>query len=228
MYFFWDPTFVLLIPAFLFALWAQMLVQSTFNKYSQMRSTLGMSGAELARRLLESAGIYDVRVEIVSGWLSDHYDPRAKVVRLSRATYNSTSVAALGVVAHEVGHAIQHKERYAPLVLRNFAVPLAIAGSNMAWIIFLLGLFMSAPFLLKAGIVLFTFVVFFSLLTLPVEFDASRRAVKQLRLLMPQTEVEGVKKVLTAAAMTYVASAAVAILQLIRMILIAGMFGDRE
>ncbi len=228
MLWFWDPTLIILIPAFLLSLWAQMLVHSTFSKYSNVKSTLGMTGAELARRLLESAGIYDVRVEMVSGWLTDHYDPRNKVVRLSSATYNSTSVAALGVVAHEVGHAIQHKEKYAPLVLRDMAVPLAITGSNLAWIIFILGLFMSAPFLLKAGIILFSFVVFFTLITLPVEFDASHRAVKQLKLLMPESELQGVKKVLTAAAMTYVASAAVAILQLIRMLLIAGAFGDRE
>ena len=225
---FWDPTFLILIPAFLLALWAQILVQSTYSRYSQVESSLGMTGAELARRLLEAAGIYDVRVEMVSGWLTDHYDPREKVVRLSRATYSSRSVAALGVVAHEVGHAIQHKEKYAPLVLRDLSVPLAVAGSNFAWIIFILGLFMAAPFLLKIGIILFVFVVAFSLITLPVEFDASYRAVKQLRVFMPSSELQGVKKVLTAAAMTYVASAAIAILQLIRMLLIAGMFGDRE
>ncbi len=228
MWWFWDPTFIILIPAFLLSLWAQILVQSTFNRYSNVKSTLGMTGAELARRLLEAAGIYDVRVEMVSGWLSDHYDPRNKVVRLSRATYSSSSVAALGVVAHEVGHAIQHKEKYLPLVLRDMSVPFAIAGSNLAWIIFLLGIFMAAPFLLKIGIILFSFVVLFTLITLPVEFDASARAVKQLRVFMPETELKGVKKVLSAAAMTYVASAAVAILQLLRMLIIAGAFGDRE
>ena len=228
MFWFWDPTFIILIPAFILSLWAQIHVQSTFSKYSNVKSTLGITGAEMARRLLESAGIYDVRVEMVSGWLSDHYDPKAKVVRLSQATYNSTSVAALGVVAHEVGHAIQHKEKYTPLILRNFSVPFATAGSNFAWIIFILGIFMSAPVLLKVGIVLFSFVVLFTLITLPVEFDASARAIKKLKLMMPPSEVEGVKKVLTAAALTYVASAAVAILQLLRMLLIAGAFGDRE
>jgi len=224
----WDPTFIILIPAFILSLWAQIHVQSTFSKYSNVKSTLGITGAEMARRLLESAGIYDVRVEMVSGWLSDHYDPKAKVVRLSQATYNSSSIAALGVVAHEVGHAMQHKEKYVPLVLRNFAVPFAMAGSNLAWIIFILGIFMSAPVLVKVGIILFSFVVLFTLISLPVEFDASARAIKKLRLMMPPTEVEGVKKVLTAAALTYVASAAVAILQLLRMLLIAGAFGDRE
>ncbi len=228
MFFWWDPTMILLIPAFLFSLWAQIQVQSTFSKYSKIPSTLGITAAELAKRILESAGIYDVRVEMVSGWLSDHYDPRNKVLRLSQATYSSKSVAALGVAAHEAGHAIQHKNKYAPLVIRDMAVPLAITGSNLAWLIFILGLFMSAPIFLKAGIVLFSFVVFFSLVTLPVEFDASARAVKQLRMMMPESEVKGVKKVLTAAAMTYVASAAVAILQLLRMLIIAGAFGDRE
>ncbi len=228
MFFWWDPTMILLIPAFLFSLWAQIQVQSTFSKYSKIPSTLGITAAELAKRILESAGIYDVRVEMVSGWLSDHYDPRNKVLRLSQATYSSKSVAALGVAAHEAGHAIQHKNKYAPLVIRDMAVPLAITGSNLAWFIFILGLFMSAPIFLKAGIVLFSFVVFFSLVTLPVEFDASARAVKQLRMMMPESEVKGVKKVLTAAAMTYVASAAVAILQLLRMLIIAGAFGDRE
>ena len=228
VFFWWDPTMILLIPAFLFSLWAQIKVQSTFNKYAKVPSSLGITAAELAKRILESAGIYDVRVEMVSGWLSDHYDPRNKVLRLSQATYSSKSVAALGVAAHEAGHAIQHKNKYAPLVVRDMAVPLAITGSNLAWIIFILGLFMSAPIFLKAGIVLFSFVVFFSLITLPVEFDASARAVKQLKMMMPTSEVEGVKKVLTAAAMTYVASAAVAILQLLRMLIIAGAFGDRE
>ena len=230
MFWWWDPTIIILIPAFLFSLWAQLTVQGTFSKYSKVRSTLGMTGAELAKRLLESAGIYDVRVEVVSGWLSDHYDPNAKVVRLSKATYASDSVAALGVVAHEIGHAIQHKEKYAPLVLRHLSVPLAVAGSNLAWIIFFLGLLMATPVLLKIGIVLFSFVVLFTLITLPVEFDASSRALKLLRssLLMPSEELKAVRKVLTAAGMTYVAAAAVAILQLIRMLLIAGMFGDRE
>ncbi|MCD6448912.1 MAG: zinc metallopeptidase [Thermotogaceae bacterium] len=228
MFWFWDPTFIILIPAFILSLWAQIHVHSTFSKYSNVKSSLGITGAEMAKRLLESAGIYDVRVEMVSGWLSDHYDPRAKVVRLSQATYNSSSVAALGVVAHEVGHAIQHKEKYAPLVFRDLAVPFAIVGSNFAWIIFILGIFMSAPVLLNAGIILFSFAVLFSLITLPVEFDASARAIKKLRFMMPESEVEGVKKVLTAAALTYVASAAVAILQLLRMLLIAGVFGDRE
>ena len=228
MFFWWDPTMILLIPAFLFSLWAQIQVQSTFNKYSKVPSTLGMTAADLAKRILESAGLYDVRVEMVSGWLSDHYDPRNKVLRLSQATYSSRSVAALGVAAHEAGHAIQHKLKYKPLVIRDMAVPLAITGSNLAWPIFILGIFMSAPIFLKAGIVLFSFVVFFSLITLPVEFDASARAIKQLKIMMPESEVKGVKKVLTAAAMTYVASAAVAILQLLRMLIIAGAFGDRE
>ncbi len=228
--FWWDPTIIILIPAFLFSLWAQLTVQSTFSKYSKVRSSLGMTGAELARRLLEAIGAYDVRIEMVSGWLSDHYDPNNKVVRLSKATYSSDSIAALGVVAHEIGHVMQHKEKYVPLVLRHLSVPLALVGSNLAWIIFFMGLLFATPVLLKAGMVLFSFVVLFTLITLPVEFDASSRALKLLRssLFMPESELKGVRKVLTAAGMTYVAAAAVAILQMIRMLIIAGIFGERR
>ena len=225
-----DPTIIILIPAFLLALWAQILVSSTFNRYSRVKSTTGYTGFELARRLLESAGIYDVSIEYISGRLTDHYDPRSKVVRLSSATYNSFSVASLGVVAHEIGHAIQHAQNYAPLVIRNAMAPVVTFGSNLAWILFLIGLIFFSPFLVKLGIIFFILVVIFTLITLPVEIDASRRALKLLResVLMPEEELKGVKKVLTAAAMTYVAAVATAILQLLRMIFIASMFGDRE
>jgi len=225
-----DPTIIILIPAFLFALWAQILVSSTFGKYSKIKSTTGYTGFELARRLLESAGIYDVSIEYISGKLTDHYDPRTKVVRLSSATYNNFSVASLGVVAHEIGHAIQHAQNYAPLVIRNAMAPVVTFGSNLAWILFLIGLIFFSPFLIKLGIIFFILVVIFTLITLPVEIDASRRALKLLResILMPEEELRGVKKVLTAAAMTYVAAVATAIFQLLRMIFIASMFGDRE
>ncbi|MCD6267905.1 MAG: peptidase [Thermotoga sp. 4484_232] len=225
-----DPTIIILIPAFLFALWAQILVSSTFSKYSKIKSTTGYTGFELARRLLESAGIYDVSIEYISGRLTDHYDPRTKVVRLSSATYNDFSVASLGVVAHEIGHAIQHAQNYAPLVIRNAMAPVVTFGSNLAWILFLIGLIFSSPFLIKLGIIFFILVVIFTLITLPVEIDASRRALKLLResVLMPEEELRGVKKVLTAAAMTYVAAVATAIFQLLRMIFIASIFGDRQ
>ncbi|KAF2956815.1 zinc metallopeptidase [Marinitoga sp. 38H-ov] len=227
--FWFDPTFIILIPGLILSLIAQASVQGTFSKYSKVISSTGETGAEFARRMLSSLGLYDVRVEAVSGFLTDHYDPRNKVLRLSAATYSSRSVAALGVVAHEVGHAMQHQENYLPLVLRNFSVPFAAIGSNLSWIIFIIGfLFYSQP-LIQLGIILFSFAVLFTLITLPVEFNASSRAIKTLPLMgMPTSEVVHVKKVLGAAAMTYVASAAMAILQLLRMIMIAGMFGDRD
>jgi len=220
--FFFDPTFILLIPALLLALWAQIMVQSNFSKYSNVRSRIGMTGSELARFILDSAGLYDVKIESIPGALTDHYDPRAKVVRLSQATYNSDSVAALGVVAHEIGHAIQHANHYVPLVVRNAIAPVASFSSNLAWIFFIIGIFTGAMGLAQFGILLFLAVVLFSIITLPVEFNASSRALKILEknLLMPKDELKGVKAVLSAAAMTYVASTLMAIMQLIRMILI--------
>ncbi|MFN4223949.1 MAG: zinc metallopeptidase [Fervidobacterium nodosum] len=220
---FYDPTFILLIPALLLALWAQIMVQSNFSKYSNVRSRIGMTGSELARFILDSAGLYDVRIESIPGTLTDHYDPRAKVVRLSQATYNSDSVAALGVVAHEIGHAIQHANHYVPLVVRNAIAPVASFSSNLAWIFFIIGIFTGAMGLAQFGILLFLAVVLFSIITLPVEFNASSRALKILErnLLMSKDELKGVKAVLSAAAMTYVADTLMAIMQLIRMLLIA-------
>lgn len=220
---YYDPTFILLLPALLLAIWAQTMVQSNFSKYSQVKSRLGMSGVELAKFILDSAGLYDVRIEMIPGNLTDHYDPRAKVVRLSQSTYSSNSIAALGVVAHEIGHAIQHAKNYTPIVIRNAIAPVASFSSNLAWIFFIIGIFTGALGLVKFGIILFLTVVLFSLITLPVEFDASRRALKILstNLMMPTDELKGVKSVLSAAAMTYVAATLMAILQLLRMILIA-------
>lgn len=220
--FFFHPSMLILIPAILLSIWAQFKVKNTFDKYSRVKSSLNEKGASFARRLLDSLGLFDVKVEQVSGYLSDHYDPTNKVLRLSNATYNSHSVAALGVVAHEVGHAIQHQKSYKPLILRNMSVPFASFGSNLSWIILIVGFLFSIPQLLWGGIILFSFVVAFTLITLPVEFNASSRAVKTLPLVgMPSGEVETVKKVLNAAAMTYVASALMAVSQLIRMILLA-------
>jgi len=198
------------------------MVQSNFSKYSNVRSRIGMTGSELARFILDSAGLYDVRIESIPGTLTDHYDPRTKVVRLSQSTYNSYSVAALGVVAHEIGHAIQHANHYVPLVVRNAIAPVASFSSNLAWIFFIIGIFTGAMGLAQFGILLFLAVVLFSIITLPVEFNASSRALKILEknLLMPKDELKGVKAVLSAAAMTYVASTLMAIMQLIRMILI--------
>jgi len=227
---FYDPTIILLIPAFLLALWAQILVSSTFSKYSKYKSITGLTGYTLARNLLMAKGIYDVDIEMISGTLSDHYDPRNKVVRLSQSTYSSDSVAALGVVAHEIGHVVQHAENYFPLVIRNAMVPIASVGSSLAWIIFLMGLLFFSPFMMRIGIVLFSLAVLFTLLTLPVEIDASNRALKLLKstVAMPEDELKAVKKVLTAAALTYVAATAIAILQLLRMLILAGIFGERR
>ncbi|PLV60241.1 zinc metallopeptidase [Thermotoga sp. KOL6] len=230
MFFLFDPTFIILVPGLLLALWAQMRVQAAYTKYSKVRSSLGLTGYELARRLLENAGIYNVKIEIVSGFLTDHYDPVRKVLRLSPQNFKGTSVASLGVVAHEVGHAIQDAEKYPLLALRNMMVPAATTGSYLAWIIFVLGFLFYTPFLIRLGIILFSLVVLFTLVTLPVEFNASRRAVKLLEtsMLMPEYELKGVKEVLGAAALTYVASSLTAFLQLLRMIILAGLFGDRR
>ncbi len=227
--FFWDPTFILLIPAIILAAYAQFLVSSRFSQYSRVRSSFGYTGSQLARQLLDNAGLYDIKIERVKGNLTDHYDPRKRVVRLSQATHDSTSIAALGVVAHEIGHAIQDKEKYVPLVVRNSVVPVAQFGTSFSWILFIIGLLMVSPILIRAGIIVFSAFVFFTLVTLPVEFNASTRAKKLLTSMgMPAPELKGVSSVLGAASMTYVASSATAILQLLRMLLIAGALGRRD
>ncbi|MFN3284464.1 MAG: zinc metallopeptidase [Pseudothermotoga sp.] len=228
--FFYDPTFIILIPALLLAVWAQIKVSGAFSEYSKVRSLTGFTGSQLAMRLLDGAGIYDVRVEPMPGHLTDHYDPRTKVVRLSTSTYGSPSVAALGVVAHEIGHAIQHAEKNPALVFRTILAPVASLGSSLAWILFVMGLIFALPALWQFGIVLFALAVIFSLITLPVEYDASRKAMKLLRenIMMSEEELKGVKKVLSAAALTYVAATAMSVLQLLRMLLIAGAFGRRD
>lgn len=226
---FLDPTFVLLIPAIILAFWAQSEVKRSFSKYSRVNSTFGMTGVRLARFLLDNAGLSDVEVEAVRGKLTDHYDPRRRRVRLSESTINSKSIAALGVVAHEVGHAIQDSRQYTPLVLRNMFAPVAGFGSSLSWIVFIVGLLFFSPVMIRIGIVLFLSVVLFALITLPVEFNASRRAKKQLAAMgMPSGELAAVDKVLRAASMTYVASTAMAIFQLLRMVLLAGAFGNRN
>jgi Zn-dependent membrane protease YugP len=215
-------TMILLIPAILFGLWAQMKVKSTFQGYSKIVSKTGITGSELARRLLDVNGLSNIRVIRVAGNLSDHYDPRKGLVALSDSTYDSRSVAALGVVAHEIGHAIQHKEGYVPLTIRNAFVPVAQFGSSFSWLIFIAGLIFSTPLLINVGIWLFVAVVAFSLITLPVEFNASSRAIKlvQSTIMMGPQETQMVKSVLNAAAMTYVASTLMAVLQLVRMLLL--------
>ena len=204
---------------------ASARVKGTFNKYSQLRSMSGMNGAQVAQRVLQAAGIYDVQVRHVSGSLTDHYDPRTKTVNLSDPVYNATSVAALGVAAHECGHAIQHAKSYAPLSIRSALVPIANFGSMLAWPVILIGLLFntrSSGVIIDIGILLFSAAVLFQLVTLPVEFDASRRALVMLRTqgILADDELRYTRRVLKSAALTYVASAAAAILQLLRIILI--------
>ncbi len=222
MYF--DPTMILVLIGLALSLIASTMVKTTFNKYQRVRSASGLTGAQAAERILHSAGIYDVSIARVAGNLTDHYDPRSKVLRLSDSTYESTSVAAVGVAAHECGHAIQHQMSYGPLVFRSTLVPVANIGSSLAWPVFFIGLVASIPFLTTAGIILFGLAVLFQLVTLPVEINASRRAVKLLEStgVLGSTENTGVKKVLTAAAFTYVASLAASLLQLLRLIILAG------
>ena len=220
----YDPTMILVLIGAVLSLWASAKVKNTFNRYSSVRSMTGMTGAEAAQRLLNSQGIYDVTVRPVSGRLTDHYDPRTKTVNLSDGVYSSTSVAAIGVAAHECGHAIQHNVNYAPLNIRSAIVPVANIGSSLSWPIFLLGLILSIPALTTAGIVLFSLAVLFQLVTLPVEFNASSRALKMLEStgILSHEENAGAKKVLTAAALTYVAALASSILQLLRLIILSG------
>nr|WP_308656669.1 zinc metallopeptidase [uncultured Agathobacter sp.] len=224
-YYYWDPTYILVVIGAVICMIASARVKGTFNKYSQIRSMSGMNGAQVAQRVLQAAGIYDVQVRHVSGSLTDHYDPRTKTVNLSDPVYNATSVAALGVAAHECGHAIQHAKSYAPLSIRSALVPIANFGSMLAWPVILIGLFFntrSSGLIIDIGILLFSAAVLFQLVTLPVEFDASRRALVMLRTqgILADDELKYTRKVLKSAALTYVASAAAAILQLLRIILI--------
>jgi uncharacterized protein len=222
-YFFNDWTFLMLIPAFIFSLWAQFKTQSTFKKWSQIEAGRGITAEKVADQILKNYGVNGVKIEMTPGQLTDHYDPKEKVLRLSEAVYGNASIAALGVAAHEAGHAIQHAKGYAAIGIRNAIVPVVNITSNLAIPIFFIGLLVSIPILLKVGIILFVGVVVFHLVTLPVEFDASARAIKVLQTgayLSPE-ELRGAKSVLSAAAMTYLAAALMAILNLIRLILIA-------
>ena len=224
-----DPTIFLVLIGVLLSLWAQNRVNSTFARYSRVRSFSGMTGAEAARRLLNAQGIYDVTVQPVSGKLTDHYDPRTKVVKLSDSVYNATSVAAIGVAAHECGHAMQHNEGYGPLRFRSALVPVANFGSQLSWPMILLGILfggLGSP-LVQVGSLMFGLAVLFQLVTLPVEFNASSRAVRLLdsQGILSGEEVDGTRKVLKAAALTYVAAAAGSILQLLRLVI---LFGGRD
>ena len=223
-FFYYDWTMIILIPGVILALWAQMKIKSNFSKYSKVQAQSGISATQMAEAVLAAEGVTDVSVEQTRGTLSDHYDPRAKALRLSDSVGNSTSIAALGVAAHEAGHVLQERDGYAPLVLRNISVPVVNIGSTLAIPLFVLGLVFSWSPLVNVGILLFSLVVIFSLITLPVEFNASKRAMLLLESggYLTQEELPGAKKVLSAAAMTYVASAVSAILNLVRLLIISG------
>lgn len=225
---YWDWTYWLIIVGAIICLVASARVRSSYNRYSTVRSNSGMTGAQAAKLILQSQGIHDVQVVHVNGTLSDHYDSSKRTLALSDGVYNSSSVAAIGVAAHECGHAAQHAQGYMPLRLRSSMVPVVNFGSSFSWPLIIIGFLMNrytvGYFILEIGIVLFALVVLFQLVTLPVEFNASRRALQILndKQILDQNELVHTKKVLKAAAMTYVASAAASILQLLRIVLIAG------
>lgn len=227
-YYYFDPTYILVLIGVVLSLLASAKVKSTFARYSRERSRTGMTGEETAQRILSKAGIYDVRIQRVSGNLTDHYDPRNKTLNLSDSVYGSTSVAAIGVAAHECGHAIQHNRGYVPLKLRSAIAPAASFGATISWPLIVVGLLLGGSgLLIQIGILLFSLAVLFQLVTLPVEFNASGRAVELLSEtgILYDEEVKKTKKVLFAAALTYVASAAASILQLLRLVL---LFGNRR
>ncbi|URZ00812.1 zinc metallopeptidase [Clostridium felsineum] len=220
---YFDSSFIILIPALIISFAAQAKISSTFNKYSKIRSVNGYTGADTARMLLNANGLNDIPVELVQGKLTDHYDPKNRIMRLSEDVYYGVSVAAIGVAAHETGHALQHQKHYAPLEIRNTIVPVVNISSNASWVLFFIGVVFSIPALVKVGIAFFTAVVLFNLVTLPVELDASKRALNLLenKAILYHEEIKGARNVLNAAAMTYVAAALMAISELIRLIIIS-------
>ncbi len=222
--FYWDSTMLLIIPALILAIYAQFKVKGTYAKYSQIYNARRMTGYQAAVELLRMNGIGDVEVEETEGTLSDHYDPRIKKVRLSTTNFRGASLASLAVAAHEVGHAVQHHKNYFPLQVRHAILPVTNFGSWLAFPLFFIGFFLQTPFLMDLGIVLYAGVVLFHVVTLPVEYNASNRALLQLEShgFLTTQEVGGAKKVLNAAALTYVAATAMALMQLIRLLLIRG------
>lgn len=230
MFWYRDPTTIILLPALILAFYAQIKVQSTFQRYLRVQSRSGLTGADVAREILGINGINDVSVQVQGGTLTDYYDPTRKVLKLSSNVYNGRSLAALGVAAHECGHAIQHNEGYGPLALRNFIVPVAGFGSRLAFPLFFIGLIFRTDFLMTLGILLFAAAVLFQLITLPVEYNASNRAIAVLEGhgFIQRDEVRPVRKVLSAAALTYVAATLMAVMQLLRLLAIAGIGRDRR
>lgn len=228
--FYFDVYYLyLVIPATLIALWAQIKVKSTFAKYNNIRTSRGFTAAEIARRILDQNGLHSVRIERVAGSLSDHFDPRTNVVRLSDSVYSSTAVAAIGVAAHEVGHAVQYATKYAPMKVRAALIPVTQVGSTIAFPLAIFGIIAGIEWLITIGILLFSAVALFQLVTLPVEFNASSRALETLEsnAMLEESELKGAKKVLTAAALTYVAALIVALANLLRLILLSRRNDDR-
>lgn len=224
---YYDSSFLLLIPALIIAAYAQFKVKGTFRKYNQVPSQKGYTGRDVARSILDRSGLSDVQVLSIRGELTDHYDPRQRVVRLSESVYNKSSIAAVSVAAHEVGHAIQHQEGYAPLTFRSLLAPIAGIASQSVWILILLGIIFSIPSLIDIGIVVFSITVLFQIITLPVEFNASKRAIAQLEGgYLTAEETSSSRKVLNAAALTYVAATLVAIAQLLRLVLLSNSRRD--
>lgn len=229
--FYWDRTYILILIGALITMWASAKVRSTFARYERVQSVRGMTGAQVADMILHYAGINDVRILRVSGQLTDHYNPATKELRLSDSVFGRTSVAAIGVAAHECGHAIQHAKGYAPLTIRAALVPICNFGNMISWPLILIGVIMGwNTTFIHLGILLFSAAVLFQLITLPVEINASRRALQILEStgILHGEENDGAKKVLSAAALTYVAGAAASILQLLRLILLFGGRGDRD
>lgn len=219
--FFFDPTMIIILPGIVLAMIAQAKVQNTFNKWSQIPT--GLSAKDVAETILQENGVHDVRVEFTPGQLSDHYDPRFRTLRLSESTFHANSVAAIAVAAHEAGHAIQHHRHYFPLMLRNAIFPIVSIASNSWIFIVIAGIFLRMPELLKIGVYTFGATFAFSVVTLPVEFDASSRAIQILNQgFLDKQELSGAKKVLNAAALTYVAGAVISLLQLLRIIMLTG------
>jgi len=226
--FFFDPTMIVLLPAVLIAFYAQYKVKNTFNKYNEVQITSNLTGADAARKILTRNNLDNVEIRKTDGKLSDHYDPKNKTLNLSSDVYNNNSIAAVGVAAHEVGHAIQDKENYRPLSLRASLVPAANIGSSFGLPLAIFWFFIRADFLIMTGFVLFSAAFLFHLVTLPVEFNASNRAISNLKStdLLTETEIKGAKKVLKAAAFTYVATTLVALANMLRILLLAGMGDD--
>ena len=227
---YWDQTIIILIPALIFSLIAQLMVKGTFSKYSGVRNSRGYTGADAARALLDRNGLSYIRIEHINGELTDHYDPGANVIRLSDSVYNNDSVAAVGVAAHEAGHAVQYAEGYGPIKVRSAIIPMTQFGSNLSTPLVILGIIFSSNVLITAGILLFCTVVLFQAITLPVEFNASGRALKVLREehFLDDDEMKGAKSVLTAAALTYVAAMFSALASLARLLLIRNRNNSRR